>query len=114
MRRKVEMLNTLSDALPRSQLTKATLVYQCAPLVSFKTILELGQSHCHVRPEYDGSYQCDMSINSNALQGVTIIDRYLGSMPALRCLVLFIRSYLAKIELGSGEKVGLSPVPLYW
>ncbi|KAI0725467.1 hypothetical protein C8Q72DRAFT_592158 [Fomitopsis betulina] len=117
---KVEMLNTLSDALPRSQFTKATLVYQRVPLVSFKTIPELGQSHCHARPDYDGcmsqagSYQCDMCINSNTLQGVTVIDRYLGSMPALRYLVLFIKSYLARIELGSGEKTRLSNVPSYW
>ncbi|EPS99442.1 hypothetical protein FOMPIDRAFT_1124500 [Fomitopsis schrenkii] len=94
----VKMLNALSVALRESHLTKTTLVIRHArvPLVSFETIPELG------------SYKCDLSINSNALQGVPIINGYLRSMPALRYLVLVVKSYFARIELGSAAMAGLS------
>ena len=111
---KVKMLNALSTALRKSKLANTTLVIRHArvPLVSFTTISELGKPLMpHARKVLTttnvGSYQCDISINSNGLQGVSVISEYLTNMPALRYLVFVVKSYLARLQLGSPSTAGL-------
>jgi non-canonical poly(A) RNA polymerase PAPD5/7 len=60
-----------------------------------------------------GSYKADVSINN--LDGVYVIDKindYLKKMPALRPLVMVIKTFLLQRKLNSAATSGLSSYAL--
>ena len=112
---KVKMLNALSAALRKSKIASTMLVYRRSrvPLVAFTTISELGKPLMpHACKDLTttnvGSYQCDISINSDGVRGVPLISKYLTSMPALRYLVFVVKSHLNRLQLGSPSTAGLA------
>ncbi|KZT73436.1 Nucleotidyltransferase [Daedalea quercina L-15889] len=94
---KVKMLYALSGALKNSLITQNPFVVRKTrvPVIYFDTTPELG------------SYKCDTTVNSDGLKSVSVVAEYLGSMPALRYLVLVIKGYLSRIQLGSTGTAGL-------
>lgn len=68
---------------------------------------------CSVLDELLGSFKIDISINSmDGVKAVPIIVDYLNKMPALRYLVLVIKSYLSRLRLNSASNGGLSSYSL--
>ncbi|OBZ68490.1 Poly(A) RNA polymerase cid14 [Grifola frondosa] len=67
------------------------------PLISFKTVSELG------------SFKVDISLNAtDGVKAIPIIREYLDKMPALRYLILIVKSLLSKDRLNSASDGGLS------
>ncbi|KAI0937395.1 hypothetical protein AcV5_005312 [Taiwanofungus camphoratus] len=100
---KKRSLFQLSAVLKSSLMTRSVQVVHRArvPVISFETIPELG------------SFKIDISINSmDGVKAVPIIVDYLNKMPALRYLVLVIKSYLSRLRLNSASNGGLSSYSL--
>ncbi|KAH9926426.1 uncharacterized protein B0H18DRAFT_1006042 [Fomitopsis serialis] len=67
------------------------------PVVSFETAPELG------------SFKCDINISSvSGTKSVLFIAEYMSSMPALRPIILVVKAYLHRIQLGSAAFAGLN------
>ncbi|KAF7965378.1 hypothetical protein HWV62_44087 [Athelia sp. TMB] len=96
---KKNCLFQLSRALKASGATNDVFVNHFAkvPVATFVTV-----------PNF-GSYSFDIGINNiDGLKAVTIIGAFLDQMPALRPLVLVLKSFLKQRKLGSAATGGLS------
>lgn len=113
---KVTMLYALSGALRDASITRNPFVVRNArvPVVSFETTPELGKLCVLQLPprlkfdDYAGSYKCDINLNPEGMRSVVVISEYLNNMPALRYIVLVVKGYLSRLQLGSTGSAGLS------
>lgn len=97
-----KILFKLSATLKGSGITSDIQVNHFArvPVVKFQTL-----------PDF-GSLNFDLSINTDGYKAVEIISSYLMKMPALRPLVLVLKSFLKLRNLNSAASSGLSSYAL--
>lgn len=114
---KKQCLFQLAGVLRASSVTNDVFVNHFAriPIATFVTVPNFGEfvfsvaSGAKLTTVPSGAYSFDIGINNtDGFEAVAIIGSYLDKMPALRPLVLVLKSFLKQRKLASAATSGLS------